>query len=200
MHRMLQQGQSYVPPWWWLTEEEVARMRIPLKSVERTMTPWPRVGRSRKSRRRRDSSSSSLSPSLSPPMRPQDAGRRGLRGRTPPLMRPSDARTRSRARMRPLDAGPMERNKCSHTPWILATLGFLFAFIAGAAFGTGGSPHLNTAVSYLRLHVFNRGAAQDLQLWANAAGLPLNIAQPGELPNIIGTVVALSFAWRRVRG
>ena len=117
----------------------------------------------------------------------------------PPAMRPQDARHYPPAGMRPPDAGHQSAQP-TKVPWVLALLGVFLAFIFGAAFGTGGNPHLNTIVSYLRLNVFNRGAAQDLQLWANSAGLPLNIAQQGEFTNIVGTMVALSYAWRRVRG
>ena len=115
-------------------------------------------------------------------------------------MRPQDAWQAPPAVMRPPDAGHPPPNQSSKIPWAVALVGIFVAFIFGAAFGTGGSPHLNTAVAYLRLNLFNRGAAHDLQLWANSVGLPLNIAQPGAFSNIIGTVVAFSFAWRRVRG
>ena len=123
-------------------------------------------------------------------MRPLDAERD----------QPQAAEAAPQAQLRPQDAGQYRNKYASMIPWAAALIGIILAFILGAAFGPGESAHLNTLVAYFRLHLFNRGAAHDLQLWANAAGLPLNIAQPGEFSNIIGTFMAAAFAWRRFRG
>ena len=56
----------------------------------------------------------------------------------------------------------------------------LIGFLFGSQTPGYSLPWFDAAASYFKLYFWHRGAAQDLQFLASAAGLPIQVANPNE--------------------
>ena len=82
---------------------------------------------------------------------------------------------------------------------LLLVASHLAALFVGQAATSSGIPWWDAAVSYFRLRVTSRSGAEDLHALAQAAGLPLHVADPADSSRVMW-LVGMGAVWAARRG